>query len=323
MNNPKISIIVPVYKAEKYLRRCLDSIQQQTFTDWECILVDDGSPDKSGAICDEYASKDSRFRVFHKENGGVSSARNLGLDNAKGEWITFSDADDWLSVDAFENYLKAAADECADVIKAGYTYHRPDGTINPRTCKLTIIVSGGTSMLDTMERTRYFGYLWNSLFRKSVINESRFAKNISWCEDHLFSLICYKKSRKIKFCPFNAYNYRESVGESLSFPTNPYMIADVAEMELNAKLDLIDKEDSDVIIDAWYQYYRKINKAMNLSMKNLRLSKDFYNYTKNNIRETDKFKINPVLAFFYSRLIPHFLKYFTIQSFHRIINIIS
>ena len=94
-----ISIITPVYNAEKYLRCCIDSIIAQTFTDFELLLIDDGSKDKSGAICDEYAAKDARIRVFHKENGGVSSARNLGLDNAKGEWITFIDSDDWVKQD--------------------------------------------------------------------------------------------------------------------------------------------------------------------------------------------------------------------------------
>ena len=84
MKNPLVSIIVPVYKAEQWLHRCIDSILAQTMPDFELLLINDGSPDKSGEICDEYAAKDSRIRVFHKENGGVSSARNLGLDNAKG-----------------------------------------------------------------------------------------------------------------------------------------------------------------------------------------------------------------------------------------------
>ena len=93
-NNPKISIIVPVYNVEQYLRRCIDSILNQSFADFELLLIDDGSKDKSGAICDEYAAKDSRIRVFHKENGGVSSARNIGLENARGEWLSFIDGDD-------------------------------------------------------------------------------------------------------------------------------------------------------------------------------------------------------------------------------------
>lgn len=93
---PAISVIVPVYNVEKYLNRCIDSILNQTFTDLEVLLINDGSRDKSGEICDEYVLKDSRVRVFHKENGGVSSARNIGLDNARGEWITFVDSDDWI-----------------------------------------------------------------------------------------------------------------------------------------------------------------------------------------------------------------------------------
>ena len=103
--NPKISIIVPVYNAEQYLRRCIDSILNQSFTDFELILIDDGSKDKSSDICDEYAAKDSRIKVYHKENGGVSSARNLGLDNANGEWIAFVDSDDFIK----EDYLKHMA----------------------------------------------------------------------------------------------------------------------------------------------------------------------------------------------------------------------
>ena len=98
---PIMSVIVPVYNTEQYLHRCIDSILTQTYTDFELLLIDDGSKDKSGDICDEYALKDSRIRVFHKENGGVSSARNLGLDNAAGEWITFVDSDDWI----IESYL--------------------------------------------------------------------------------------------------------------------------------------------------------------------------------------------------------------------------
>ena len=98
---PKISVIVPVYNVEKYLRRCVDSILTQTFTDFEVLLIDDGSTDGSGKICDEYAKKDKRVRVFHKENGGVSSARNLGLDNVRGRYVTFVDADDKISPDYF------------------------------------------------------------------------------------------------------------------------------------------------------------------------------------------------------------------------------
>lgn len=118
-HNPKISVIVPVYNVEKYLRRCVDSILAQTFTDFELLLIDDGSKDKSGEICDEYAKTDNRVKVFHKENGGVSSARNLGLDNAKGEWICFCDADDWVLSEWLQAFsLLILGNE--DIIFSGY-----------------------------------------------------------------------------------------------------------------------------------------------------------------------------------------------------------
>ena len=106
MKHPQISIIVPVYNVEQYLQSCIDSIITQTYTDWELLLVDDGSPDRSGEICDEYAKKDNRIRVFHKRNGGVSSARNLGLDKAQGEWVTFIDADDYILSDFIKGLYK-------------------------------------------------------------------------------------------------------------------------------------------------------------------------------------------------------------------------
>ena len=107
-----ISIIVPVYKVEKYIHRCVDSILAQTFTDFELILVDDGSPDNCGIICDEYALKDNRIHVIHKENGGLSDARNAGIDwafeNSNSEWITFIDSDDWVHPKCLEALVRAA-----------------------------------------------------------------------------------------------------------------------------------------------------------------------------------------------------------------------
>ena len=115
MDSPKISVIVPVYNVEQYLPRCIDSILAQTFTDFEVLLIDDGSTDESGKICDEYAKKDSRIRVFHKKNGGVSSARNTGLDNAHSEWVAFVDSDDTLDVD-FLHYSFLDIPDFVDIV---------------------------------------------------------------------------------------------------------------------------------------------------------------------------------------------------------------
>lgn len=121
--SPKISCIVPVYNVEKYLRRCLDSIRAQTFTDFECICIDDGSPDGCGKILDEYAKLDGRFRVIHQENAGVSVARNAGLNVARGEWIAFVDSDDWVENFYLEDMYNSAINNGSDLVFCGLTKH--------------------------------------------------------------------------------------------------------------------------------------------------------------------------------------------------------
>lgn len=117
-----ISVIVPVYNTEKYLDRCIQSILSQTYTDLELLLIDDGSTDSSGAICDKYAEQDSRVRVFHKENGGASSARNLGLDNANGDWIAFVDSDDWIDSEMYEQMISLAIASSVEAVFCDITF---------------------------------------------------------------------------------------------------------------------------------------------------------------------------------------------------------
>ena len=117
---PQISVIIPVYKVEQFLGDCIKSILSQTFSNYEIILVDDGSPDNSGKLCDEFAAGDSRIKVVHKENGGVSSARNKGIEIAEGEWICFVDSDDWVEPDYLEVMFKTAIENNADVSVCGF-----------------------------------------------------------------------------------------------------------------------------------------------------------------------------------------------------------
>ena len=117
---PVVSVIIPVYKVEKYLRRCLDSLIAQTFADWQAICIDDGSPDRSPAILDEYAARDARIKVIHRANGGVSSARNLGIENASGNYIHFLDADDWIDPEYYQAMVTVATDSDADMVVSGF-----------------------------------------------------------------------------------------------------------------------------------------------------------------------------------------------------------
>ena len=132
---PQISVIVPVYKVERYLRRCVQSILNQTHSNLEVILVDDGSPDGSGALCDEFAKQDSRVQVIHKDNGGLSDARNAGLSIARGDYVTFVDSDDWIEPDAYEAMLALAEESGAQLVCAGrYDEDETTGQITVGLC---------------------------------------------------------------------------------------------------------------------------------------------------------------------------------------------
>lgn len=241
MTTPKVSIIIPIYNTEKYLRRCLDSVISQTFTDWECLLVDDGSKDSSGAICDEYAKKDSRFRVFHKENGGVSSARNMGLDNAHGDWIYFSDADDSL----YENCLEVLiynTKEGIDFVMGGYTIIRDDGslrvTANTQQNK-TITIEDSLAEMYCPSDFPYQGYLWCKLFSKKIIrkNSLQFDVNIQFNEDRLFIveyLCCCKQ--KVYYTTDPVYQYVERNSGVMASLKKKYNKTFVTDMDAYVKM---------------------------------------------------------------------------------------
>lgn len=219
---PKISIIVPIYKAEKYIHHCIDSILAQTFTDFELILVNDGSPDNCGAICDDYALKDKRVRVIHKENGGVSKARNTGLDNAIGEWIYFSDSDDELYSDALETLTKNI-DKGIAYAMAGYTLHdEKGGTIFQNSSKKERFITNNDAIRQMFEPEDfpYHGYLFNKLFRNDIIklNNIRFEEKIYFNEDRLFNVLylLHIESQRCFYTTSPVYKYIEREGSAMT-----------------------------------------------------------------------------------------------------------
>ena len=263
MNSPKISVIVPVYNVEKYLRRCIDSILCQTFTDFEVLLIDDGSEDKSGEICDEYAGKDYRVRTLHKARGGVSSARNMGLDNAKGDWITFSDSDDELMPNAFLSacsYMQVGV----DMIRTGYqVVNEQDLVRESHFCDKTMIIDNKEQMLELCERYQYFGFLWNSFIKKSIIGSVRFETNISWCEDHIFVYTLMSNVDRLVLLPICTYHYMVDSSRTINLSSrhiSPLMVLRAAKMEREAKYRLIgSNEDLRRLVDVSYE--SKLNKA--------------------------------------------------------------
>lgn len=203
--NPYVSIIVPVYKVEKYIRQCIDSILAQTFTDWEVLLVDDGSPDNSGSICDEYALNDSRISVLHKCNAGVSSARNLGIENAKGEWITFIDADDFIGTKYLEQ-IKTSVAKCPDVdlIHCGCQNYM-NGTISINQ-QYEDFESDDCSILFN----RFRGLVATKWFKRDIIIKYniRFDEKIKIAEDYIFTVDYIHHINKYAFNSCLDYFYR-------------------------------------------------------------------------------------------------------------------
>ena len=205
---PLISVIVPIYNVEKYLRRCVDSILAQTYKNLEVILVDDGSPDACPAICDEYAQKDKRIKVVHKQNGGVSSARNTGLDVATGDYIAFVDSDDYIEVDMYETLLNTMQREQTDlVICNNYNNYQNKVYIASKydSGKIDITSEEGRRLIVASEEINT-SVPWNKLYKKSVLSE-RFDESISWGEDQKFNYNYISNCKSIFYISKPLYHY--------------------------------------------------------------------------------------------------------------------
>lgn len=204
---PLISVIVPVYKVEEYLAACVDSILAQTYENLEIILVDDGSPDNCGKICDSYAKKDSRIKVIHKENGGVSSARNAALDVINGEYVGFVDSDDTVRPEMFETLYKKIVENSADVAicKFDYCQNQTGDDFSDQSGE-TLIFEPEKAVANMLVGKYYAGQLCNKLFSTKLVGDSRLDTNIHVYEDLLLSVILMLKAKKICYFPKKLYN---------------------------------------------------------------------------------------------------------------------
>lgn len=226
MKSPKISVIIPVYNTEKYVGQCIQSILEQNFIDFELLLIDDGSTDRSSKICDEYAQKDERVKVFHKENGGVSAARNLGLDEARGEWVVFVDADDYVETDYFRRLL-TKVDESIDLVitfpnvilrnESHRINHYPNG----------VVASDNFENLFTAYDLHEHTSPWCKLFRADVImkNSIRFPVGVCFGEDAVFLYTFLLYVRKVCCLNYTGYCYRGDGGmlsKRINLPEQEY-----------------------------------------------------------------------------------------------------
>lgn len=208
---PKLSIIISVYKVEPYIRECLDSMVGQTFRDIQIILIDNGSPDNCGAICEEYAAMDERIVLIHKEHGSLTEARNIGIDRAEGEWIAFADSDDWCELDYYEQLFTALGDREADIFWSGGGYR--DYGKKKRTMRLVnedfyCTDKAGTDHL--MAKVLSFGPPWDKIFRTAFIREHHLAFDLldQANEDVWFNFVAHDLAHRVGGCTYIGYHWR-------------------------------------------------------------------------------------------------------------------
>ena len=215
MKRTKISVIVPVYNVEKYLPRCIDSILAQTFTDFELLLIDDGSKDRSGEICDEYAEKDNRILVFHKKNGGVASARQVGIKNANGIYSIHADGDDWMEPLMLERmYLTITKNDSDILISDFYVDFKNKVIYRKQKTKSTKNID---ILCDILEG-KLFGALWHKMIRHSLYKEYNisFITGINYCEDVLVLSQLLQKNISVSFLHESYYHYDQQNNNSIT-----------------------------------------------------------------------------------------------------------
>ena len=259
MEQPLISIIIPVYKVEKYLDRCLESVVNQTYRNLEIILVDDGSPDSCPTMCDEWAKKDPRIKVIHKENNGVSSARNVALDIVNGDYIGFVDSDDYIETIMYDELMKAAIKFNADVTLCDFTVNDINDEMNKKSENIPVI----EALKQVVSGDYKYGVLWNKLFKSTVIKNIRMPDLIC-SEDMVFNYYALNNSERIVSLSAKLYHYSQNDESTVhkGFGKGAFQAISAREIILNDCNDKVIKEY------ALYGYIVSCYFVLNDSVKN-------------------------------------------------------
>lgn len=211
-SKPLISIITPVYNVERYLPQCIESVIHQTFQDWELLLIDDGSTDRSGAICDEYALKDNRIRVLHKANSGQADSRNIALEMANGDLIGFVDSDDWIEPDMYAVLYKVLIENQADISMCGFYWDYKSGSTPTCSSEEIRIYKREESLALILEDEVIKSFLWDKLFRKYVITD--LLPRSYYYEDYATLFKWFASANLVAFYQQSLYHYRQRKGST-------------------------------------------------------------------------------------------------------------
>lgn len=281
-NDPLISVIVPIYNVELYLRKCLDSLINQTYKALQIILVDDGSPDNCGQICDEYSALDGRITVIHKGNGGVSSARNTGLDAAKGDYIGWVDPDDWIEPDMFEYMLGKAVDNSADIVVCGRAEQYPSRTVIKGWSEETVY--NREQALEQLINDQELGsYLWDKLWRASLFDGVRFPDGRTF-EDVSVMHILFSRADKTICLLGTKYHYLQRVdgivgNQNLKARINRYIADKQRYDDLHEEYPqlstALEAKCIEAAVNVWNSYYKSTAQQRNDSKETLKEISEF------------------------------------------------
>ena len=209
--SPQISVIIPVYNVERYLRQCLDSVVGQTYRNLEILIVDDGSMDGSGDICDEYKEKDERVKVFHTDNHGLSAARNYALDRSHGDYIAFIDSDDWFELNALERFITTAQNTGADIVACQFYQEYKNTTIEPSGFDTGFVVEGQAVLASMILDHKLTEDVWNKFYKAELFNSIRYPEGMIF-EDKATTYKLLQKAEKLAYTPAPLIHYRNREG---------------------------------------------------------------------------------------------------------------
>lgn len=276
-NNPKVSVIIPVYGVEKHIAKCIESIKVQTFTNFEAILINDGTKDNSVAVAEDAIAGDERFIILHKENGGQGSARNLGLDNARGDYIAFIDSDDWVEPRYLQAMYEKITEEDADICTCDVRLLSPEGSLEKEFVSLVDKYKETNDILNS----GYFisNWFWDKLYRKNIFSHHRFDLNVRTFEDtHLLFRVVY--GNKLTSVHEYLYNYIQHQG-STSHDLKPSYLQDRVAVK-NKQLEFAKEHGVD---DAKYLLHVYLKTFIYFCIKT------FSRYSKNYSEDIKKLKV--------------------------------
>lgn len=266
---PYISIIVPVYNAENYLERCIGSVLAQDYVNFELILVDDGSQDGSPAICDRYAASDERVKVIHKENSGVSDSRNRALEEARGKYLQFLDADDWLTPEATRLFVQSMENSGCDMVIADFYRVAGENLSHKGDIEKEGLLTREEFAGFMMENPAdfYYGVLWNKCYRRELVERKhlRMDPDISWCEDFIFNMEYIRHCRSIYALQVPVYYYVKTKGSLVN--SQGASINNTIRMKLN-------------VFEYYQQFYRELYDEESYDNIRFQVHKFFVTYAK-------------------------------------------